>query len=402
MNEQDYLMHYGVKGMKWGVRRYQNPDGTRTSLGRQHEAELKGRTSSGSRSSSSGSFKSTASKVKKALTSDTAKKVYAGVAVAAAVAGAAYLYSKNRGAVNSIVKNAASRTLSSTKSAASRGKNYINQAMNKVSRTAKNVAVKTKMSEKEFMDQKTIRSKVLNNGIKAREAVQNAAKKVDNATRSMRGAAAQKADNMAKNVSKTASKVSSAAKNAASNVRETARAAKQDYNENLRGTGKQALQRAGSVVKGAASTARSTAKSAASRAGATASKVSSAAKNAASNARGTGKQALNKAMSSAKNAASRAGTTASKAKSVATRAASNAKSGVKDFANKTRQQATQTKDTVQGFMNKAGSKVSSIGTKSIEREKAKNHGVYSTYRAAPGAGNTEELYEYMRKKGLMR
>lgn len=34
-NYPSYLMHYGVKGQKWGVRRYQNPDGSYTELGKE-------------------------------------------------------------------------------------------------------------------------------------------------------------------------------------------------------------------------------------------------------------------------------------------------------------------------------------------------------------------------------
>ena len=33
--EEEYLAHHGIKGQRWGVRRFQNPDGSLTSAGKQ-------------------------------------------------------------------------------------------------------------------------------------------------------------------------------------------------------------------------------------------------------------------------------------------------------------------------------------------------------------------------------
>ena len=39
-DSENYISHHGIKGQKWGIRRFQNPDGTRTPLGRKREREM--------------------------------------------------------------------------------------------------------------------------------------------------------------------------------------------------------------------------------------------------------------------------------------------------------------------------------------------------------------------------
>ena len=43
--EDDYLSHHGVLGQKWGIRRYQNEDGTLTESGKKHYIKTQNRAS---------------------------------------------------------------------------------------------------------------------------------------------------------------------------------------------------------------------------------------------------------------------------------------------------------------------------------------------------------------------
>ena len=76
-----YLQHYGILGMHWGVRRYQNADGSLTAAGKNRYGDVGDSPKKSTNSSASGVSTSTNS---------TAKKVAKGVAITAASIAIAY------------------------------------------------------------------------------------------------------------------------------------------------------------------------------------------------------------------------------------------------------------------------------------------------------------------------
>ena len=83
MSEINYIAHHGVKGMRWGIRRYQRPNGSRTPLGERHQLKLNRKydDSSDSAKRSSGKDDNDSTTEKKGLTDKQKKAIKVGAAV---------------------------------------------------------------------------------------------------------------------------------------------------------------------------------------------------------------------------------------------------------------------------------------------------------------------------------
>ena len=114
--KDDHLAHYGLKGMHWGVRRFQNADGSLTAAGKK-------------RYGSGESSGATKKKVDGKKIAKTAAKVTGAALMAATVAGAVYYTSKNPTVVKVAAKTIGSVSARATKSFAKKtikkGKDYV-------------------------------------------------------------------------------------------------------------------------------------------------------------------------------------------------------------------------------------------------------------------------------------
>lgn len=110
MYYRNYLYHHGIKGQRWGIRRFQNPDGSVTSKGAQRYYSEYG--DNYHRSNDPQNAPNKTGTKKKALTDKQKKALIIAGAATLAVVGGVALYKS--GAINKMVK-----------SSVSKGKNYI-------------------------------------------------------------------------------------------------------------------------------------------------------------------------------------------------------------------------------------------------------------------------------------
>lgn len=119
------LQHHGVKGMKWGVRRYQNKDGSLTDAGKKRYGD---------------SPEGKARAEKAAKNAKTAKRVAAALVMTATAAAAVAYYRKNPEGVKSVLSKVGNYAVDRGGKAYKAGKNYVNDAIKAAPGKAKQYA----------------------------------------------------------------------------------------------------------------------------------------------------------------------------------------------------------------------------------------------------------------------
>lgn len=162
-DEDNYLEHHGIKGQKWGVRRFQNEDGTRTNAGLKRDRQTKaareggkGKQRTGMSESTKTALKTTALMVGTAAL--TAGAIYGGMKVSDMVKDKAYQVTISEGEkMISVMKNSSlfwEDTLSSNNNLIEAGKRsvYNNTKETLTENARKNIQAAAKTNSKTLSD----------------------------------------------------------------------------------------------------------------------------------------------------------------------------------------------------------------------------------------------------------
>ena len=143
--DEKVLYHHGIKGQKWGVRRFQNFDGSLTQAGKARLSSDKSAVGSGKEKQSR-------------ISSETMKKVGKAALIGGGVALAAYAYANNATAVNNTIAKLAKKAVNEKgligaiatdtmsdgfgKTVATLGKDYVEKVAPKIASKALNEIIK--------------------------------------------------------------------------------------------------------------------------------------------------------------------------------------------------------------------------------------------------------------------
>lgn len=133
MRPDEELYHYGVKGQKWGVRRYQNKDGSLTPAGRKRQAKQEYNAERKAAKAKYQNAKRDISGSDPDRNKRIAKRVATAAIMTATVATAAALYAKNPKAANAVLSKMGNAAVSGLKKGGNKavdaGKKYMKSAV---------------------------------------------------------------------------------------------------------------------------------------------------------------------------------------------------------------------------------------------------------------------------------